>query len=135
MSALCCPRQGGRVQERHALQVCLSRPQQSAKGQGLHVSFFSTKKRAPQGVREKIVQVKMQLRDEATSLAVRELTGIIASAPSWKYFPDQMTPGLTVPVVRPCWRRLSGVSKANSTSGISRSNGGCNPTSFTCSCK
>src|SRR5438105_11653799 len=34
-----------------------------------------------------------------TLVPVRSLIGTTASKPTWKYFPAQMTPGLTVPVV------------------------------------
>ncbi len=49
-------------------------------------------------MREKIVQVKMELRDKADIVAGRYLIGIIASAPTWKYLPAQMTPGFIEPV-------------------------------------
>src|SRR6266853_632578 len=78
----------------------------------------------------------LRLRDRnALKRRVRELMGITASAPTWKYLPDQMMPGLTVPVISPLSPRSNGSLSETSTNGMRRSNGARRPMFRTCSCK
>src|SRR5262249_12910374 len=70
-----------------------------------------------------------------TFFPLRVLIGMVASRPSWRYFPNQMNPGLTVPVVWPLQSRFRQVSSATSTRGIIRLNGVPSPTSLTKACR
>src|SRR2546423_5010366 len=70
-----------------------------------------------------------------TFFPLRELIGTVASTPNWRYFPNQMSPGLTVPVVWPPQPRLRQVFSANSTTGIMRLKGAPSPTSLTKACR
>src|SRR5712691_6636603 len=70
-----------------------------------------------------------------TFFPLRVLIGMVASRPNWRYFPNQMSPGLTVPVVWPPQPRFRQVSSASSTRGIMRLNGVPSPTSLTKACR
>src|SRR5262245_32681832 len=70
-----------------------------------------------------------------TPLPDSRLIGTCTSRPSCRYRPNQMMPGLIVPVVRPDRGPSTGVCIANSTIGIMRENGRGSPTSRTNDCR
>ncbi len=76
----------------------------------------------------------MQLRDPAHVVTAATVNRITASIASCTYWPAQIIPGFTVPVV-PLAPRSSAVDMANSTTGIIRLNGSRKPTSCTKACR
>src|SRR6266567_2206246 len=97
--------------------------------------LFLPNKGRPKLCEKRSSRYKCSCAMKPTSFPVRELIGITASAPTWKYLPDQMMPGLTVPVISPLCPRSSGSLSETSTNGMRRSNGARRPMFRTCSCK